>query len=52
MPLLKTKALPVSDVPNCESWVSMVVPKVDAASAAFVFGMEETRLKVACTSVL
>jgi hypothetical protein len=21
MPLLKTKALPVSDVPNCESWV-------------------------------
>jgi len=20
MPLLKTKALPVSDVPNCESW--------------------------------
>jgi len=22
MPLLKTKALPVSDVPNCESWVN------------------------------
>ena len=22
MPLMKTKALPVSDVPNCESWVS------------------------------
>jgi hypothetical protein len=24
MPLLKTKALPVSDVPNCESWVNIV----------------------------
>jgi hypothetical protein len=25
--------------------LTMVVPKVDAASAAFVFGMEETLLK-------
>jgi hypothetical protein len=29
---------------------SMVVPKVHAASDAFMFGMEETRLKVARTS--
>ena len=32
MPLLKTKALPVSDVPNCESWVSRVssIPNTNA----------------------
>jgi len=36
MPLLKTKAIPVSDAPNCESWASLVLPprqlpKQDAA---------------------
>ena len=30
MPLLKTKALPVSDVPNCESWVKLAFEPVVA----------------------